>query len=445
MESLLPKRLQDAMNRMGFAGLTEVQKRSVPVAMEGKDVQVMARTGSGKTLAFLLPAVDLLLRKKERKHAHVLVISPTRELAMQSAKVAEALGDHAGAGISVALLVGGTKKSAEMKRLEQGCDIIVATPGRLLDHLRAGLKLHKVKMAVLDESDRILDSGFEREMGRVLKYIPEKRQTLIFSATATANCLLDTWMKKGFVQIAVDRERTNEGLVQSYVLCPESKRFSLLFSFLRKYRDQKVIVFFSTCNSVVFHSEIFCLLGFSIETLHGGMKQEKRSRVFEELSRSEKGILFSTDVSARGLDFPGVAWILQYDPPADPKEYIHRVGRTARAGASGKALLMLLPHEQVFVRYLQKIGVVVEAWGFNEPRDVGMPFVAAVQGNYYLEKSAREALKSYLHAYAGHKLKKIFNAEKIELNGLSRSFGFEKMPRIELSIGFSGKEKIEKA
>lgn len=432
---------------MGFAEMTDVQKQTIPAALKGQDLLAVAKTGSGKTLAFLIPAAETLLRSEHRGAARVLIISPTRELAIQTCGVSQALLknlDKFSSRASTALLVGGTKKAHELEELRKGCSVIVATPGRLLDHLKNGLSLSRVKLVVLDESDRILDIGFERDMNSILSYIPSRRQTMLFSATSGENALARNWLRPGFATIEVHKHAdaaTTSGLLQSYVLCPEGKRFSLLFSLLRKSRDQKAIVFFSTCSSVVFHSELFVLLGFKIGALHGGVKQDRRARVFAEFCSSKAGILFSTDVAARGLDVPGVSWIVQYDPPTDPKEYIHRVGRTARAGKGGNALLFLLPHEKTFVKYLEHLKVFVEEWGFREPRDITDVFIKTVGGNYYLEKSAKEALKSYLQAYTGHKLKRVFDANKIELNGISRSFGLERMPKIDLTIAASGSSR----
>ncbi|KAH9386007.1 ATP-dependent RNA helicase DDX18/HAS1 [Nematocida major] len=435
----ISRTIRKRLNSMDITELTEIQKQAIPHVLEGHDLLGIANTGSGKTLSFLIPAAERLRKEKEMAKPRVLVISPTRELAMQTSRVSQKLFSDC-PGIRTVLLVGGTKKAHETQEMERGCGILVCTPGRLLDHLQNGLSLKKIEIAVLDESDRILDIGFERDMRDILTYLPKKRQTLMFSATNTDNILCRSWLSKRYkkVHVQIDDKITAQGLKQSFVMCPEDQRFSLLFSFLKR-TEEKAIVFFSTCASVVFHGELFSLLGFNLGMLHSGVKQEKRARVFDEFCAGKKKLLFSTDVAARGLDIPGVRWIVQYDPPTDPKEYIHRVGRTARAGAEGEALLFLLPHERVFIKYLKHLGVEVDELAYAEPRDISEYYVKTVSENHYLEKGAKEALRGYLQAYSGHKLKKVFDASQIELNKIAKSFGLSKMPKIDLTICARGK------
>ncbi|KAI5191194.1 ATP-dependent RNA helicase DDX18/HAS1 [Nematocida minor] len=426
--------IRKRLNAMEITKLSEIQEKSIPYALEGHDLLGIANTGSGKTLAFLIPAAEMLRKEKNVATPKVLIISPTRELALQTSRVSQKLfADYP--EIKTVLLIGGNKKSEELAEIEKGCAIVVSTPGRLLDHLRTGLLLNKIKLAVLDESDRILDIGFEKDMLNILSYLPKKRQTLMFSATNTDNVLCRSWLSNKYkkVHVKIDDKITAEGLKQSFVMCPEDMRFSLLFSFLKR-TDGKIIVFFSTCASVMFHGELFSLLGFNAGMLHSGVKQDRRARVFDEFCEGKIKILFSTDVAARGLDIPGVRWIVQYDPPTDPKEYIHRVGRTARAGAEGEALLFLLPHEKVFIKYLEKLGVEVDELEYKMPKDITEHYIKTISSNYYLEKGAKEALRGYLQAYSGHKLKRVFDASKIELNKIARSFGLSSMPKIDLTI-----------
>ncbi|OAG30455.1 ATP-dependent RNA helicase DDX18/HAS1 [Nematocida displodere] len=435
----LSRTVRKSLAAMNISSLTEIQKLSIPETLKGRDLLGVANTGSGKTLAFLVPAVEMLRKTKDVKTPRVLVVAPTRELAMQTFRVAKTLLKEV-PGTDATLLIGGTRRAHETEDIASGTSILVCTPGRLLDHINSGLSLQKIKMVVLDESDRILDIGFERDMTAILSSLPKARQTLMFSATSTNNSLTKTWLAKDHATIEV---KTNDrvtaiGLEQSFVLCPEERRFALLFSLLRRTKE-KVIVFFSTCASVMYHGELFMLLKFNVGLLHSGVKQDRRARVFDSFCSGDLQILFSTDVAARGLDVPGISWIVQYDPPTDPKEYVHRVGRTARAGNTGKAILFLLPHEKIFIKYLKQMGVVVEEWEFAEPQNITEHLVKTVSSNYYLEKSARDALKSYLQAYSGHKLKKVFDASKIELNKIANSFGFAKMPNIDLTICASRK------
>lgn len=430
------REVKRAIRAMGFCSMTDVQRRAIPKVLEGKDLLVTARTGSGKTLAFLVPAAEEVGRRRMDSgpvHTTALVITPTRELAVQIQQVSAALTKAAGA--KTVALVGGTKRAAEAQEISAGCDVVVATPGRLLDHLEntEGFSLKHVKLLVLDEADRILEGGFERDLLAILKFLPDQRQTLLFSATQTGEVerLAKLSLRAGAEMLSVHQDEqtaTNAGLEQRYVICPEGRRFSFLFGFLEERRDKKVIVFFSTCSSVAHHSDFFALIGWKVHALHGQMKQGKRAKAFAEFSSQGGGVLFTTDVSARGLDIPGVDWIVQYDPPTDPKEYIHRVGRTARAGARGKALLCLSPCEKAFVEYMATLKVYVEEQPLGEERDVSAKLINTVKKNRYLVKSAQSAFRACIQAYAVHQLKDIFDVGNIELNGLAHSFGLEAPP-----------------
>lgn len=430
----LPKDVSRALNKMDITELTEIQRKSIPYILEKNEMLGIASTGSGKTLAFLIPAVSLLKKRKDVLVPRVLIVTPTRELALQISRVADRLLDLCFVKTRTALLVGGTRKSQEQDVLRSGAGIVVCTPGRLVDHLGTGLSLQRVKMAVLDESDRMLEGGFETDLDRIRASLSSKVQVLMFSATKTHSMLYETWFRKKYAVVEAEPEaELAANLLQSFVVCPEDKRFSMLFAFLRSTKE-KVIVFFSSCASVIYHGDIFSLLKFNVEVLHGGVKQDRRSRVFDAFCSGALSILFSTDVAARGLDVPDVKWIVQYDPPSDPKEYIHRVGRTARAGRSGKALLFLLPHEKPFISYLKSMNVQLEEWECKDLKDVSKYYIKAVSSNYYLGNSAREALRGYIQSYSAHRLRRLFDASKIQLNKIARSFGFEEMPKVDINL-----------
>lgn len=226
-------------------------------------------------------------------------------------------------------------------------------------------------------------------------------------------------------------------LEQGFVICESEKRFLLLYTFLKKNLNKKIMVFFSSCNSVKFHSELLNYIDIPVLDIHGKQKQSKRTCTFFEFSNSKSGILLCTDVAARGLDIPKVDWIIQFDPPDDPKEYIHRVGRTARgADGSGKALLFLTAEELGFLKYLKDAKVALNEYEFpnNKIAKVQNQLEKLISQNFYLYKSAKEAYKSYIMSYASHSLKDIFDINKIDLNGVSKSFGFTTPPHINLSL-----------
>merc|ERR1719327_1641727 len=351
--------------------LTEIQSKAIPLLLQGKDVLAAAKTGSGKTLAFLVPAVDLLYNVKlaPRNGTGTLVISPTRELAMQIYDVLRNISKYMSQTFSIC--VGGMNRRQEADKLCKGVNTLVATPGRLLDHMQntKGFVYHNLVNLTIDEADRILEVGFEEEMNLILKMLPKKRQTALFSATQTrkvADLARLSLAKPVFVEAKTkDNVSTVSGLTQGYVVCPAANRFMLLFTFLKRNKDKKVMVFLSSCNAVKFHDELLNYIDIPVVCIHGQKKQASRSSTFYSFCQADKGIMLCTDVAARGLDIPRVDWIVQYDPPDECKEYIHRVGRTARgAGGIGKALLFLMPEELGFLRYLRKAGVLVSEYSF---------------------------------------------------------------------------------
>uniref|UniRef100_A0A2P2KGI4 ATP-dependent RNA helicase n=1 Tax=Rhizophora mucronata TaxID=61149 RepID=A0A2P2KGI4_RHIMU len=414
-----------AIKEMGFEYLTQIQARAIPPLLIGKDVLGAARTGSGKTLAFLIPAVELLynVHFTPRNGTGVVVICPTRELAMQTHAVAKDLLKYHSQ--TLGLVIGGSARRGEAERIVKGVNLLVATPGRLLDHLQntKGFIYKNLKCLMIDEADRILEANFEEEMKQIIKILPKSRQTALFSATQTKK--VEDLARLSFqttpIYIDVDDGRTkvtNEGLQQGYCVVPSAKRFILLYSFLKRNLSKKVMVFFSSCNSVKFHSELLRYIQVECLDIHGKQKQQKRTTTFFDFCKRDKGILLCTDVAARGLDIPAVDWIVQYDPPDEPKEYIHRVGRTARGeGGSGNALLFLIPEELQFLRYLKAAKVPVKEYEFDQKKlaNVQSHLEKLVGNNYYLNKSAKDAYRSYILAYNSHSMKDIFNVHRLDL------------------------------
>ncbi|XP_077253494.1 DEAD-box ATP-dependent RNA helicase 27-like [Tasmannia lanceolata] len=437
----------NAIRDMGFENMTEIQARAIPPLLEGKDVLGAARTGSGKTLAFLVPAVELLhhIHFSPRNGTGVVVICPTRELAIQTHAVAKDLLKYHTQ--TLALVIGGASRRGEAERLAKGVNLLVATPGRLLDHLQStkGFIYKNLKCLMIDEADRILEANFEEEMKQIIKLLPKERQTALFSATQTKK--VEDLARLSFqttpVYIGVDDGRskvTVEGLQQGYCVVPSAKRFVLLYSFLKRNLSKKVMVFFSSCNSVKYHAELLKYIQVDCFDIHGKQKQQKRTSTFFDFCKAQKGILLCTDVAARGLDIPAVDWIVQYDPPDEPKEYIHRVGRTARGeGGKGHALLFLIPEELQFLRYLKAAKVPVKEYEFDEKKlaNVQSHLEKLVANNYYLNKSAKEAYRSYILAYNSHSMKDIFNVHRLDLQAIAASFCFSSPPKINLSIDSS--------
>ncbi|XP_069472691.1 ATP-dependent RNA helicase DDX18 isoform X2 [Ambystoma mexicanum] len=439
---------------MGFVHMTEIQHKSIRPLLEGRDVLAAARTGSGKTLAFLIPAIELVYKLKfmPRNGTGVLILSPTRELAMQTYGVLKELMTHH--VHTYGLVMGGSNRSAEAQKLANGVNIVVATPGRLLDHLQntPGFMYKNLQCLVIDEADRILEVGFEEEMKQIIKLLPKRRQTMLFSATQTRKVedLAKISLKKEPLYVGVDDNKetaTVDGLEQGYVVCPSEKRFLLLFTFLKKNRKKKLMVFFSSCMSVKYHYELLNYIDLPVMAIHGKQKQTKRTTTFFQFCNADSGILLCTDVAARGLDIPEVDWIVQYDPPDDPKEYIHRVGRTARGlNGKGHALLILRPEELGFLRYLKQAKVPLSEFEFSWTKisDIQSQMEKLIEKNYYLHKSAQEAYKAYIRAYDSHSLKQIYNVNTLDLPKVSLSFGFKVPPFVDLNVHSSKGKKMQK-
>ncbi|KAG5519657.1 hypothetical protein PMAC_001813 [Pneumocystis sp. 'macacae'] len=385
-----------ALLEMGFSKMTEVQARTIPILMTGKDVLGAAKTGSGKTLAFLIPAIEILyfLKFKPRNGTGIIVISPTRELALQIFGVTNNLLKYHSQTFGV--VIGGANRRAEAEKLEKGVNLLIATPGRLLDHLQntKGFVYKNLKALIIDEADRILEIGFEDEMRQIIKILPNVEDLARIS------------LRPGPLYINVDSDKKNstvDGLEQGYVVCDSDKRFLLLFTFLKRNLKKKII---------------------------GKQKQQKRTNTFFEFSNAKQGILICTDVAARGLDIPAVDWIVQYDPPDDPRDYIHRVGRTARGTeGKGRSLMFLVPSELGFLRYLKAAKVSLNEYEFKK----------LISKNYYLNKSAKDGYRSYLQAYASYALKSIFDVNNLDLAKVAKSFGFATPPFVNINVGSESK------
>ncbi|KAK7588121.1 hypothetical protein V9T40_005366 [Parthenolecanium corni] len=369
LEEHISENTMKAIKDMGFTNMTEIQAKSIPHLLKGNDLVGSAKTGSGKTLAFLIPAIELMNKLKfmPRNGTGCIIISPTRELSMQTFGVLKELMKYH--THTYGLLMGGANRQTEVQKLSKGVNIIVATPGRLLDHLQntADFLFKNLQCLVIDEADRILDIGFEEELKQIINLLPKRRQTMMFSATTT--------------------EKT----------------------------------------------EALTKLALKKQPIYVGVDDSKESATVEGLEQ---------DVAARGLDIPAVDWIVQFDPPDDPKEYIHRVGRTARGeNASGHALLILRPEEVGFLYYLKQAKIPLNEYdiSWNKVTDVQNQLQLLISKNYFLHSSAKEAFKSYIRAYDAHHLKEIFNVETIDMGKAALSFGFTSPPAVD--IGFSSSKQ----
>ena len=432
--------IKKALEEMEFTKMTPIQQKSINPALAGKDILAAAKTGSGKTLAFLIPCIEYLLRLrfKPRNGTGILIITPTRELGLQIYQVACDLMKNCSQ--TYGILMGGANRKYEAEKLLKGINLVVATPGRLLDHLQntKGFIFKNLQCLAIDEADRILEVGFEEDMKQIIKILPAERQTLMFSATQTTKVedLARVSLKMPLFINAQNagEDATVSTLDQGYVVCPPDRRFLFLFTFLRKNLDKKVIVFLSSCKAVKYYSELLNYIDVEVLDLHGSQKQAKRTKTFFEFMNAKKGVLLCTNVAARGLDIPVVDWIVQFDVPSDPRDYIHRVGRTARAGKSGKALMLLMPSEVGFLSYLKEAKVTLNEYQFPPSKlaNIQEQLETLINKNYYLNKSAKEGFRSFVQAYASHSLKDIFDVHELDLGAVAKSFGFDSPPSVNL-------------
>lgn len=336
---------------------TKIQKEAIPVALQGKDIIGLAETGSGKTGAFAIPILQALLENPQRYFA--LILTPTRELAFQISEQIEALGSSI--GVKCAVIVGGMDMMAQSLMLAKKPHIIIATPGRLVDHLEntKGFSLRNLKMLVMDEADRILNMDFEEEVDKILKVIPRERRTFLFSATMTKKVqklhrasLVDP------VRVEVSTKfQTVEQLQQYYIFIPVKYKDVYLVHILNEMAGNSFMVFMATCNGTIRVALLLRNLGLDAIPLHGQMTQNKRLASLNKFKSKSRSILISTDVSSRGLDIPHVDVVINFDMPTHSKDYIHRVGRTARAGRSGKAITLVTQYDiELYQRIEQLIG-----------------------------------------------------------------------------------------
>lgn len=491
--------LASHLEAINFTAPTRIQQAVLPAMLARRDVLASAPTGSGKTLAYIAPIVDYIQGKEPRvgreSGTHAIVVAPTRELCLQILDVLS-LVLRRYHWLVPGAVYGGESRQKEKARLRKGVTVLVATPGRLLDHLQntESFDARRLRFLILDEADRLLDQGFEQKIADILHLLDarsmDERQTALFSATlhsklgSLATLSLQNPVSLGFsvkslgselvVEEASDTKTDgNAGggssgprqyelpkqLKQHFLEVPGKLRLVTLVALLRakiappKRRggsgsegSGKLVVFLSTCSGVDFHhkllagaltSEVGGPLPSRLFKLHGQLPQSERTATFLEFTKGAEGVLICTDVAARGLDFSAVSTIVQYDPPGEPSEYVHRAGRSARMGQAGEALLFLLPTELEYLPLLATHGVKV-ARLLLDPVLASLPdyvvamdsLMAVVSKDEELMTMAASAYRSYVRAYAAHPacVKNIFHIKKLHLGHVADSFGLRDPP-----------------
>ncbi|WP_154052811.1 DEAD/DEAH box helicase [Olsenella uli] len=345
----LNEQILAGVDALGFTEPTPVQARAIPAVLEGKDVLASAQTGTGKTCAFTLPTLQRIAasgRKAKPKKPLALVITPTRELASQIEDVTKAV--CAQTGQATVVVMGGAKFDRQIKALERGCDLLVATPGRLIDLMEhSHVDLSQVQVLVLDEADRMLDMGFWPSVRQIVKACPSKRQTLLFSATIPPSIkgTVDAMLPNPFV-IEIARAGETAATVDEH-LCPvtQGDKISLLEALVKREHFERVLVFCRTKMRVDGVCATLKKAGLKVDVMHADRPQKARERALERFRDGKLQVLVATDVMSRGIDVSGIDAVVNFDVPMDPEDYVHRIGRTGRAGATGHAYTFMAPDE----------------------------------------------------------------------------------------------------
>ena len=363
----LHEALTNAVADAGYDTATEVQLTALPLALAGKDLMVSSSTGSGKTASFILPALERIIaaradttQKRDRNTVYgprVLVLTPTRELAMQVAKAASTYGRHV-QGLRVATVVGGVPYPAQIKSLRGPLDILISTPGRLLDHLQTGKAvLENVDILVLDEADRMLDMGFIDDINTIADHVPATRQTVMFSATFAGHVgrLAQNLLRDPQRIDVSSHTDTHENIEQRLHWADNHHhKNALLDHILTERAMEQALVFTSTQRDADWLADRLADMGHAVASLHGGMPQGRRNRVLQGLRTQQLKVLVATDVAARGIDVPSISHVINYGLPMKAEDYVHRIGRTGRAGKNGLAITLGERMDAGMIRRIQQ-------------------------------------------------------------------------------------------
>ncbi|KAK9202218.1 hypothetical protein WN944_017428 [Citrus x changshan-huyou] len=444
----------------GYEKMTIVQEATLPVILKGKDVLAKAKTGTGKTVAFLLPSIEVVIksppvdRDQKRPPILVLVICPTRELATQAATEASTLLKYH-PSIGVQVVIGGTRLALEQKRMQANpCQILVATPGRLRDHVEntAGFatRLMGVKVLVLDEADHLLDMGFRKDIEKIIAAVPKQRQTLLFSATVPEEvrqiCHIALKRDHEFINTVEEgSEETHEQVRQMHLVAPLDLHFPLLYVLLREHvadnPEYKVLVFCTTAMVTRMVADLLGELKLNVREIHSRKPQSYRTRVSDEFRKSKGLILVTSDVSARGVDYPDVTLVIQVGLPSDREQYIHRLGRTGRKGKEGQGILLLAPWEEFFLSTIKDLPILKAPVPSVDP-DTKKKVERAL--SHVEMKNKEAAYQAWLGYYNSNKKVGRDKYKLVELaNEYSRSMGLDNPPAIpKLVLGKMGLRNI---
>lgn len=348
-----------ALDEKGYSSPTPIQQQAILPALENRDILGLAQTGTGKTAAFSIPIIQQLYNNKvpgKKREIRALILTPTRELAIQ---INDCLNEYTQyTGLRHCVIFGGVKQNTQVNELKQGIDILVATPGRLLDLMNQGIvKLNSIKHFVLDEADRMLDMGFIHDIKRLLPKLPKEKQTLFFSATMPSSiAVLSRTILRSPIKVEVTPISSVIDTIEQYVYYIEKQeKKDLLINVLKKDVKQSVLVFSRTKHGADKIARILCKAGIASEAIHGNKSQNARQRALSNFKSHKTRVLIATDIAARGIDVDQLELVINYDLPDVPETYVHRIGRTGRAGNKGTALTFCSKEENPLLRDIQKL------------------------------------------------------------------------------------------
>ena len=368
--------LQEGLDTMGYREPTPIQKQAIPLILEGKDLIACAQTGTGKTASYLLPVLHKINDEKT-KGINTLILAPTRELAQQIDQQIEGLAYFTG-NTSIAVYGGGDGFNYEQQRrsLNDGVDIIVATPGRLIAHLTSGtIKLTSLKHLILDEADRMMDMGFYDDIVRIIGYLPEKRQNLMFSATMPHKIReLTKKILHQPAEVNIEVSKPSEGILQQAYVTLDEQKPKLLRMLLKQKEFNSVIIFASRKEIVKKLASSLERSGLQVEAFHSDLDQAQREKILMAFRGQQLQVIIGTDVLSRGIDVAGISLVINYDVPPDPEDYIHRIGRTARAETTGTAITFINQKDQRKFGRIEKM-VGKEIPKIDLPEGLGESFV----------------------------------------------------------------------
>ena len=351
----LPDEVQRAVAKVGYTQPSPIQEQTIPILMEGRDVVGLAQTGTGKTAAFALPILSRIDVKA--RHPQALVLAPTRELALQVADSFQTFADHLGR-IEILPIYGGQAYGIQLSGLRRGAQVIVGTPGRVIDHLEKGsLDISQLRFLVLDEADEMLNMGFQEDVERILDDTPEGKQVALFSATMPNGIRrLSKRYLNNPAEITVKSERrTNDNIKQCYLLTPHRQKMDAFTRILEVIEYDAIIVFCRTKHETEEVADQLKERGYNAAAINGDIAQQQRERTVDQLKDGRLDILVATDVAARGLDVDRITHVVNFDIPNDTESYVHRIGRTGRAGRSGEAILFVTPRERRMLRSIERV------------------------------------------------------------------------------------------